>query len=356
MEKAVAELKKITREYQLLSESAAVLGWDQETYIPPEAIPERGEQLALIQSLAHEKIASPKVGELLEKCGCTDNEPWGFGEMHDADGPYLRELYRRHTREVRIPTKLVAAFAKAASAGQAAWVDARSRDDFSLFSPHLEELVKLVRQKAEAVGYSEHPYDALLDEFEPWMTTFRVNELFSDLEKDLAGLAAEINEKPAVDDAFLYRSFNVDQQRAFARRVVGELGYNFEQGRIDETAHPFTTTLGGRDVRITGRFRENFLGTGLFGLIHECGHALYEQGFAPEIQGNILAAGTSLGIHESQSRTWENAIARSRPFWDHYLPVAQEFFPAEISGISTEQFYRGINRFHRLTYGLMRMK
>ncbi len=344
MSETVENLKKISREYQLLAEAAAILGWDQETYIPRQAIPERGEQLALLQSLAHEKITSPEVGELLDQCGCTDDRPWGNGEQLEGDGPFLRELYRRYTRDIRIPSSLVGAFAKAASAGQAAWVEARSKDDFSLFQPHLEEIVRLNREKAEAVGYTEHPYDALLDEFEPWMTTARVDALFTDLEKDLSALAAAISSKPQVDDSFLHRTYGIDKQRDFSRKVVEDLGYDFSRGRIDETAHPFTTTLGGSDVRITGRFREDFFGTGFFGLVHECGHALYELGFDPAVQGNILATGTSLGIHESQSRTWENAVARSRGFWQRYLPDLKKLFPSALNGIELESFYRGVNR------------
>jgi carboxypeptidase Taq len=338
------ELKSITRECQLLAESAAVLGWDQETYIPPAAVPERGEQLALLQTLAHERLTSSRTGELLDGCGCSDEAPGGTIAAEDTDRAYLRELYRRYRREIRLPSRLVADFARAASAGQAAWVKAREADDFALFRPNLETLLGLVVEKAEAVGYADHPYDALIDEFEPWMTTAKIDKVFTPLEESLTRLAARIAEAPQVDDSFLHRQYPLDAQRQFARRVVSDLGYDFERGRIDETAHPFTTTLGGDDVRITGRFRENYLGTGLFGLIHEFGHALYEQGFDQHIKGNILAAGTSLGIHESQSRTWENAVARGLPFWEHYLPVAKEYFPSQLDGISLETFFKGINR------------
>lgn len=342
--KPLEELKGITREYQLLAESSAALGWDQETYIPPKAIPERGEQLALLQSLAHERLAGDRVGELLETLGCSGETPEGRGVSDPYDRAYLRELYRQHSRAVKIPKELVADFARATSAGQAAWVKAREASDFSIFREELARLIDLTRQKAEAIGYTEQPYDALLDEFEPWMSTVEVDRVFRDLEADLSELAAEIAARPQVDDSFLRRSFPVEKQREFSRRVVTELGYDFDRGRIDETAHPFTTTLGAHDVRITGRFREDYLGTGLFGLIHEFGHALYEQSFDERITGNILATGTSLGIHESQSRTWENAVARSRSFWERYLPMAAEYFPAQLGGIELERFYRGVNR------------
>ena len=340
----IGELKSMTREYQLLNESSAILAWDQETYIPPAALPERGEQLALLQSLAHKKLTSPRVGELLAACGCSDDAPWGSAGADTRDGAYLRELYRAYTRQIRIPSTLVEAIARATSAGQAAWAEARGKNDFALFKPYLEKVLSLVVEKAQAVGYQDHPYDALLDEYEPWMTTSEISRVFSGLESSLKGLASRISERPQVDDAFLYQSFSLEKQRKFARQIVKELGFDFSGGRIDETAHPFTTTLGARDVRITGRFREEYFGTGLFGLIHETGHALYEQGFDEEITGNILATGTSLGIHESQSRTWENVVGRSRAFWEHYLPLAREYFPSQFKDVGLDTFYRGINR------------
>jgi len=275
MQDFIGELKEITREYQLLSESSAILSWDQETYLPSGALAERGEQLALLQSLAHKKLTSPKVGELLAACGCGDDSPWGSPGPGTPDGAYLRELYRAYTRQIRIPVSLVEAFARVTSGAQAAWAEARGTNDFSLFKPHLEKVLSLVVEKAQAVGYEEHPYDALLDEYEPWMTTAEVSRVFSGLESSLRKLVSRISGRPQVDDAFLHQTFSLEKQRDFARRIVSDLGFDFTRGRIDETAHPFTTTLGARDVRITGRFREDFFGTGLFGLIHETGHALY---------------------------------------------------------------------------------
>ena len=344
MQDFIGELKKITREYQLLSESSAILSWDQETCLPSNAQAERGEQLALLQSLAHKKLTSAKVGELLAACGCSDDAPWGDRDRSSIDAVFLRELYRAYTRQIRIPSSLVEAFARETSAAQAAWAEAREKNDFSHFKPHLEKVLSLVVEKAQAVGYEEHPYDALLDEYEPWMTTSEVSRVFSGLESSLRDLASRIAERPQVDDAFLHQSFSLEKQREFARSMVTDLGFDFRRGRIDETAHPFTTTLGARDVRITGRFREDFFSTGLFGLIHETGHALYEQGFDDEILGNILATGTSLGIHESQSRTWENMLGRSRAFWEHALPMAREYFPSQFGDVRLDQFYRGINK------------
>ena len=344
MARAIDELKSLTREYQLLAESSAILAWDQETYIPLKAVPERGEQLALLNSLAHKRLTSPRVGELLEQCGCTDEHPGGTIETSELDHGYLRELYRRYTREIRLPSSLVEELSRAASAGQAAWATARGNDDFDLFKPHLERLVALTIEKANAVGYSNHPYDALLDEYEPWASTVEIAEIFDGMEESLRSLIERIGDKPQVDDSFLHQSFDIEDQRSFAARVLDDLGYDRTRGRIDETAHPFTTTLGAQDVRITGRFRNEYLGTGLFGLIHEFGHALYELGFAEEIQGNLLATGTSLGIHESQSRLWENVVARSVPFWERYLPVAKEFFPSQLGEVGLEQFTKAVNK------------
>ena len=344
MQQYLKELQQITRECQLLTESAAVLGWDQETYIPSRGIPERGEQLALLQSLAHERLASDRIGELLENLGCSAAAPEGTVVAEELDRAYLRELYRHYSRAVKIPKELVADFARASSAGQAAWVKAREADDFSLFRNELAVLLDLTRQKAEAIGYANQAYDALIDEFEPGMSTLEVDRVFYELESSLSAFAAEIADRPQVDDSFLRQKFPVEKQRQLSRRIVTDLGYDFDRGRIDETAHPFTTTLGAHDVRITGRFREDYLGTGIFGLIHEFGHALYEQGFDEGLTGNILATGTSLGIHESQSRTWENAVGRSRSFWERYLPVAADYFPSQLASIELDRFYRGVNR------------
>jgi carboxypeptidase Taq len=357
----LGELKKIDREVYLLRHAAAVLGWDQETYLPPKGIDERSEQLALLQGLAHERIISDRTGELLDKLGSSRESPRGRYGTADLDGAFLRAWRRRYDRAVKLPKELVVRLARAASVGQAKWAEARKASDFPAFLPFLREILDLTIETAGRIGYAEHPYDALLDEYEPYMKTSEVDAVFENLRRDLVPLVSRISGAPQPDDAFLYKDFPPEAQERFGRRVLDALGFDRERGRLDVSAHPFTTTLGYDDVRITTRYNRNNFAGALFGSIHEFGHALYELGFSKSIGGTILAEGTSLGIHESQSRLWENLIGRSLPFWRYWYPEARELFPDAFGSVSLESFYRAINRVRpslirveadEVTYGL----
>ncbi len=358
---AIERLREIDRELQLLEHASALLSWDEETYMPPRAIEERSEQVALLQGIIHERLASPSVAELLARAGASPERPSGDPALSESEGAFARAFFRKHGREARLPADLVIELSKAATLGQAAWRGARKRSDFSSFAPHLRKLVALTRRKTECLGYAEEPYDALIDEYEPWMKTSEVRSIFSSLEPRLARFVAEIGAARQVDDGFLRLSYPTDLQVRFASALLSGMGFDGERGRLDVSAHPFTTTLGRDDVRITARYDAGYLKTGIFSVIHECGHALYEQGFSEEIRGSLLASGTSLGIHESQSRLWENVIGRSRPFWSHYLPELAKLFPAQLSGVALDSFYRAINRVEpslirieadEVTYGL----
>jgi len=337
-------LKKIGEELQLLQHAVALLGWDQQTGLPSGGGEERARQIALLEGSFHEKLTSPEVGELLSRLGVADENPSGNPELPELDGLYCRNLHRIYSRETRLSKKLVEKLAEETSRGLNVWVEARQKSDFSLFKNQLITIVDLVREKAEMLGYNEHPYDALLDEYEPWAKTKAVETVFSTVKAGLVELLDKIKESPQVDDSFLHLHYPIDRQEVFGRTVLKDLGYQFDRGRLDVSPHPFTTTLGADDVRITTRYNENFFNTGIFGTIHECGHALYELGFGDTIRGNLLAEGTSLGIHESQSRTWENKIGRSLPFWNHYFPALKKVFPDNLSGVTEVQFYKGINK------------
>jgi carboxypeptidase Taq len=343
-----------------------VLHWDQETYMPPGAIGERAEQLAMMEGLIHDRRTSPAIGEGLSALGVplelsspggagaasdrrAAGEAWGGYEPSGAGLPeteraFLRELARVHRRATRLPRRLVTELARETAIGQSRWAEAREKGDFSLFSGQLHKILSLVREKAGCLGYEEHPYDPLLDEYEPWMKTQRVEEVFGGLRSGLKELLDSIRGSGVrVDTSFLKRKYNVEKQRVLSHRVLRSVGYDLRSGRLDESAHPFTTRLGSSDVRLTTRFQEHNLATGIFGTIHECGHGLYELGLEPGLRGSLLAEGASLGIHESQSRTWENLIGRSRPFWRHFHPSLKELFPAALDGIGLEVFYRGVN-------------
>ncbi len=318
--------------------------WDEETYMPEKSIEERSEQVGLLQAIIHERLTSSEIGDLLAEAGASDSNPRGDAALPDESRAFLRALHRKHRREVKLPAELVTELVKAATIGQAVWREARSRSDFSHFAPRLRKLVELTIRKAECIGFVDHPYDALIDEFEPWATTAQVRSIFAVLEKRLGELVARIKDARKIDDAFLQAEYPVDKQAEFSRILLAGMSFDLLRGRLDQSAHPFTTTLGRDDVRITARYNRSFLKTGIFSVIHEAGHALYEFGFAESIRGSLLAAGSSLGIHESQSRLWENIIGRSEPFWRHYLPQLTQLFPSQLRGVSLERFYRGINK------------
>ncbi len=349
-DKAIQKLRGIDREIHLMAHTAALLQWDQETGMPPRAIGERSEQIALLEGLVHDWLTSKEVADLLGDAGFTDSAGIHLGKNGDKndDKAFLRSFGRGYERAVKIPRRLVTEMAQAASRAQAAWIEARKKSDFSHFRPHLEKILSLVSEKAAAVGYLEQPYDALLDEFEPGMLTGQVKPVFDRLQQQLSSLVDTIIAGQKVDDSFRYRNYPADSQREFSLRVLRDMGYEFDRGRLDESAHPFTTSLGGDDIRVTTHYREEDLLNALFGTIHEGGHALYELGIDPQYHGSCLGEGTSLGIHESQSRTWENIIGRSPRFWEHYFPILKgEFFPEQLSDIDQLAFMRGVNKVER---------
>jgi carboxypeptidase Taq len=340
-------LQEIDREHRLLSRAAEVLQWDQETYMPAAAVQERAEQLALLHGLMHDRLTDPRVGELLEALGVGYGRP---GEVSVPEGcseterAFLRELARAYGRSTRIPRRVVTEMARQTAIAHRIWVHAREASDFSLFSGQLEVIVGLVREISECLGYEEHPYDPLLDEYEPWMKTAEVEEVFAGLGSGLSGLLWRIRDsEQAIATEFLSREYPLEKQRRFSLEVLRELGYDFQRGRLDESAHPFTTSLGSSDVRITTRYKAEFFPAGIFGTIHECGHALYELGFADELAGSLLADGASNGVHESQSRLWENLIGHSLPFWSRFFPRLKELFPGSLQDVDLKHFYRAVN-------------
>lgn len=358
---AVKKLRAADREIVLLEHSAAILSWDQETYMPRRAIDERSAQLSMLQGLIHRRVTDSVNQGLFEAAGCSADTIEGSEDLPVADRAFLRQAYRRYRRATRLPQELVERFAAASSRGQAVWAEARAADDFAAFAPLLSELVDLQLEIAERIGYEHEPYDALLDQYEPFTLTSDIDRAFGELRRELVPLVEAIGAAPQLDDGVLRRDFPVEQQVAFGGRVMRALGYELDRGRLDVSAHPFTTTLGAHDVRITTRYNRNFFSSAIFGTIHEVGHALYELGVAEEYHVSVLGDGTSLGIHESQSRMWENMIGRSREFWEHFYPILLDHFPQTLAGVDREAFYRAINRVEpslirveadEVTYGL----
>ena len=341
MEKQLTQLKTLLAEVVDLQRSASVLGWEQQTYMPPGGAAARAEQLATLEGLAHRLFVTDKIGALLD-----DLMQAADGWDYDSDeASLLRLVIRKYERARRIPSELVAEIARTTALAQEAWVRARKDSDYPIFKPHLQQVLSLRRQQAECLSPYEHIYDPLLDEYEPEMKTAEVRAMFASITDELIELVSAISAcADAVSDEALHGDFDIDRQRAFGLEVVQKFGFDLERGRQDEAPHPFCTSFSRDDVRITTRFDGSFLSAALFGTLHEAGHALYEQGVAPELARSGLDTGISLGVHESQSRLWENLVGRSRPFWRHFFPRLQAAFPGALSAVGLETFYRAINR------------
>jgi carboxypeptidase Taq len=335
------QLKEKLAEISDLNGAASVLAWDQQTYMPPGGGTARAEQLATLGKLAHEMLVSDRIGELLETASA---EVAGLPEDSDEAG-LIRLVRREYDKARKVPASLVAELARASSLGLEIWVEARETSDFPLFRPALQKIVDLHRELAHCLGFEENLYDALIDQYEPGMKTSQVAQIFSALRTQLVPLVHAISSKiGSVDDSVLRQTYAEPKQWDYGIDVLKRLGYNFKCGRQDKSVHPFSTSFSINDVRITTRLDEHFLPTALFGTLHEGGHALYEQGISPALERTPLAAGASLGIHESQSRLWENLVGRSRGFWRFFFPLLQRLFSEHLGSVTLEGFYRAINR------------
>ena len=344
MTKSIDHLKELLGVVSDLGLSAAVLGWDQQTYMPPGGAGARAMQLATLSRLAHEKFVSEELGEILEfaKVDVEGIDP-------DSDDYCLvRKTDRDYQKEVKVPSEWVGEFSRVTALAHQDWEKARAESNFSLFEPRLEKIVGLRREYADFFGPYDHIYDPLLDDYEPGMKTVDVKSVFATIRPRLISLVQAIAEQgEPVDDAPLHRNFDEKKQWDFGIEVARAIGYDFNRGRQDKAVHPFTTNFGTGDVRITTRFDPHFLNTALFGTMHEAGHAMYEQGIDPALNRTPLGAGTSLGMHESQSRMWENLVGRSKAFWITFFPRLQEFFPGQLGNVELDDFYWMINKVER---------
>ena len=322
-----------------LRASSAVLEWDQMVNMPEGAAVDRGEQIATIEKIQHIKSTSDELGQLLE-----DLTEYTKGLDPDSDDTRLVRVAKRNfDKQAKVPTEYVTEIARESTVAQSVWEKAKDASNFAMFQPNLERLVELRRQYADFFKPWDHVYDPLLDDFEPGMKTSEVQEIFNTIRPKQVELIKAISEKEKVDRSFLYLDFPEKKQWEFGEEVITKFGYDWEHGRQDKSAHPFTTSFGINDVRITTRVKENYLPTAMFGTFHECGHALYEMGIAQNLNRSPLADGASMAVHESQSRMWENLIGRSKQFWKHFYPRLQELFSSQLGNVSLEKFYRGIN-------------
>lgn len=341
MEKKLAQLQQHLYRPIDLMYAAGVLNWDQEIYMPPKGTQARAEQLSTLSAIAHEIFTSEETAKLLVAAETEVAEA-----DYDGDAASLVRVIRRtYDQRTKIPTALVIRESQATSKAFAAWQAARAASDYAKFQPHLQEIVDINIEKAACFGYKDHPYDALLDQFETGMTTAQVEQLFSDLKAGLVPLVQAIAEAEQIDASFLTaQDYDLDRQWDLTMLLLRDMGYAFEAGRQDQAPHPFTINFSSQDVRVTTRFDKNLPHSALFSSLHEGGHALYEQGIPQKFDRTALAGGATLGLHESQSRMWENQVARSIPFWRHYFPIMRAFFPTQLADVNFEQFYRAINK------------
>ena len=338
VETAYQQLVNHSRETALLNSIESLLGWDERTMLPAAGGDYRAEQMTLLAGMVHQRRTDPRLGECLGTLVAAKLDP------HSDRGATVRELKRQYDRRVKLPQALVEELARTAVLGQQAWVHARAKNDFASFKPLLEKTFKLKREAAQAIGYKECAYDALLDEFEPGALTSQVTKVLSALREQLVPLVAEIGaSKKKPDIEILGRDYPVDRQEMFAKDVAAKLGFEFNRGRLDVTAHPFCSSMGPHDCRITTRYDKNHFPGAFFGVLHEAGHGIYDQGLRPEFYGLPPGEAISLGIHESQSRMWENMVGRSRAFWQCFYADAQQYFGASLGNVSPDDFYAAIN-------------
>jgi carboxypeptidase Taq len=343
MEPKLEELKRRLQEVDDLNSAGALLGWDQTTYMPPGGAEARGRQLATLGRLSHEKFTSDEVGHLLD-----DLKPYEASLPYDSDEASLIRVTRReYERNVKVPSAFVARLNEHSAASYQAWTVARPNNDFLAVRPNLEKTLDMSRELAEFFPGHDHLADPLIDFADYGMKAADVRRVFTELRDQLVPIVQAITAHPPADDSCLKQHYPEDQQLAFGRQVIEAYGYDFKRGRQDKTHHPFMTKFSLGDVRITTRVKENDLSEALFSTLHEAGHAMYEQGICRDYEATPLAGGTSAGVHESQSRLWENIVGRSRGFWNHYYPKLQAAFPTQLKDVTLDTFYRAINKVER---------
>lgn len=337
----LADLKQRLSEIYDLNAAGSLLGWDEATYMPVGGAAARGRQSALLQRLAHERFVDPALGKQIERLEARADE------LAADDASLIRVVRRDYDKAIKVPAEYVARASAHGSASYNAWIRARPANDFAAMVPFLEKTLDLSREYASFFAPWDHIADPMIDDADEGMTTATVRRLFAALRGDLIPLVRAICDQPPPDDAFLGRSFDEAEQLAFSLSIAQEIGYDVRRGRLDQTHHPFCTKFAAGDVRITTRVRRDDVTDALFSTLHEAGHALYEQGVSASFEGTPLGSGVSAGVHESQSRLWENVVARSRPFWQHYYPALQRTFAQQLGSVPLDSFYRAINKVTR---------
>lgn len=340
MENKLQELKNRLLEISDLNSAGAVLGWDQATYMPPGGAIARGRQLATLVRLAHEKLTDPAIGKLLDEL-----RPFEESLPYDDNNASLIRVTRRvYERSVKVPSDLLGELYAHTAVAYHVWTQARPNNDFAATLPYLEKTIEYARRIADCFPGYDHIADPLIDTADFGMKAETVRAVFAELRAQLVPLVHAITSQSIADDSCLLQPYPEEKQLAFGLDIAQKYGYDLQRGRQDKTHHPFATKFAIGDVRITTRVKPNDLTEALFSTLHESGHAMYEQGVHTDLEGTPLDGGTSAGVHESQSRLWENIVGRSRGFWNHYYPKLQETFPAQLGNVPQDTFYRAINK------------
>lgn len=332
-----------TRLYQraLLSSTASILGWEERTYMPRGGARLRSEQMSQLARMLHEHITDPRIGELI---GEVESSPLVKDPL-SVEAVNIRELRHRYNKETKLPSELVAEISKVTTLAQGEWAEARRKRNYKMFQPWLEKVIPLKQQVADAYGFTGERYDALLDDYEPGASTADIEKVFRELREQLVVLMNKIKGAPNKPDvSIVEREYRVELQKVFGEMAAAAIGFDFGEGRLDITTHPFCSGIGPGDTRITTRYNPNRLNDALFGILHECGHALYEMGLDKDSYfGLPMGDSTSLGIHESQSRMWENQVGRSKSFWVYFFPQAKRIFKNALADVELNEFYGAIN-------------
>jgi len=317
--------------------AASALAWDQETYLPPQGAGFRAGQLSTLMGISHQLFTDEKTNTLL-------NELKTNGQLNEFQKKNVELIIEEYQKQKKYSTGFVEQLSHAISASFNAWQQAKKENNYKLFAPHLEKLIGFKKKECDLLGYEAHPYNAMLDLHERKATVAELDVLFTDVRKQLVPFVKQIREAKQVDNKFFFQHFDKAKQWDFGLGLLKQMGFDFSRGRQDISSHPFTTTLSQDDVRITTRINENDFSEMIWSCIHEGGHALYEQGLSPEQYGMPLGEAVSLGIHESQSRLWENNVGRSLAYWKNNFKYAQQYFPEELKNVTPEAFFKGMNR------------
>ncbi len=334
------ELRERFARIAFLKSTLRLLSWDQETFMPPGGQEHRAGQISTLSALIHSMLVEQRTGELLDHMWDQVRDLGSSSDIHVN----VREWRRIHGQAVKLPEELVEELSYAKVVAHGAWVEARAASDFSIFEPHLEKLVALSRKKAIYLGFEENMYDALLDLYEPGEKTANIEAIFAKLVPGLKDILSKARVQSSATRGEIQGNFPLESQRVIARLMAARIGYNFTAGRLDTVVHPFSTRIGPGDTRITTRWNEKDFTEAVFGVLHEAGHGLYSQNLAADAFGTPLGESVSLGIHESQSRLWENIVGRSLEFWEYFLPIASGIFPGMLDDVDTNDFVRIINR------------